>query len=73
MPGNTFIIECVVALLIAVESGKFLLYVAILLRSNKPETFNDETQVTLLDKVVVRNLYLTHVNQIKQLYFVIIL
>ncbi len=47
MHGNTFIIECVVALLIAVKSGKFLLYVAILLRSDKPETFNDETQVTL--------------------------
>jgi hypothetical protein len=46
-------------LLTAVKSGKVLLYVAILLKSDKPETFNDETQVTLLDKVVVPDIFKT--------------
>ena len=48
IPGKIFIIECVVDLLTAVKSGKVLLNVAILLRSDKPETFNVEAQVTFL-------------------------
>ncbi len=53
IPGNTFIIiEYVVALLTAVKSGKVLLNVVILLRSDKPETVNDDLHVVLPDNLI---------------------
>jgi hypothetical protein len=52
-PGNILIIECVVALLTAVNGGKVLLKVIILFNVVVPDTFNDDKHVVKLFNVVV--------------------
>ncbi len=51
------IIECVVVLLTAVKSGKALLYVVILLRRDKPDTFNELLIVVALFNMVKPDIF----------------